>query len=170
EGALGLGVIVDVDDARFLEFGPEIVAFPGAFADAGEYGNTAVLHRQVVDELLDDDGLADACAAEQTDLAATEVGLDEIDYLDTGFEHFETRGLLFKRRRRPVNGIVFLGVDRTHVVHRLADNVEHAPQRFRAHGNLHRAAQTDGLHAAHQAFGGLERNGADASFADVLLG
>ena len=30
------------------------------------------------------------------------------------------------------------------------------------------SAQADGLHAAHQAFGGLQRDGAHAAFADVL--
>ena len=141
QGALGFGVIVRVDDARFLHFEPEIVAFPGALAHAGEYRNAAVLHGEVVDEFLNDDGLADARAAEQADLAAAEVRLDEIDDLDAGLEHFQARGLLFKRRRRTVNGIVLLGVDRAHFVHRLADDVEHAPQRFRAHGNFHGAAR-----------------------------
>src|ERR1035437_57657 len=169
QGALGFGVIVDVDDARFLELEPEIVAFPGAFADAGEHRNAAVFHGQVVDEFLNDDGLADAGAAEQTDFAAAQVRLDQIDDLDAGLEHFEARGLLFKRRRRAVNGIAFLGVDRSHFVHRFADHVEHAPQRLRAHRHHHGMPQADGLHAAHQAFGGLQRDGAHAPFADVLL-
>jgi hypothetical protein len=169
EGALGLFVIVDVDDAGLLELEPEIVAFPGAFADAGEDGDAAVLHGEVVDELLDDDGFADAGAAEEADLAAAEVRLDEIDDLDAGLEHFEAGGLLFEGRRGAVNGELFLGVDGAHFVHRLADDVEHAAQRFRAHRHHYRMAQADGFHAAHQAFGGLEGDGADASFADVLL-
>ena len=68
-----------------------------------------------------------------------------------------------------MNRIVLLGVDRAHLVHRLADHVEHAAQRFRAHRHFHRVAQALGLHAAHQAFGGLQRDGAHAAFADVLL-
>ena len=62
-----------------------------------------------------------------------------------------------------------MAFDRAHLVHRLADDVEHAAQRFRAHRHFHRTAQADGLHAAHQAFGGLQRDGADAALADVLL-
>ena len=169
QGALGFGVIVRIDDARFLHFEPQVVAFAGALAHAGEHRNAAVLLGDVVDQLHDDDGLADARAAEQADLAAAQVGLEQVDDLDAGLEHFQARGLVFERRRRAVNGIVQLGVHRAHFVHRLADHVEHAAQRFRAHRHLHRMAQADGLHAAHQAFGGLQRDGAHAAFADVLL-
>ena len=62
--------IVDVDDAAFLELEPEVVALARAFADAAEHRHAAVLHGDVVDEFLNDDGLADAGAAEQADLAA----------------------------------------------------------------------------------------------------
>ena len=59
---------------------------------------------------MNDDGLADARAAEQADLAAAQIGLEQIDDLDAGLEHFELGGLLFERRRRAVNRIVLLGV------------------------------------------------------------
>src|ERR1039457_3074768 len=169
EGAVGLFVIVDVDDAGFLDLEPQIVAFPGAFADAGEDGDPAVLHGEVVDELLNNDGLADAGATEEADLAAAEVGLDEIDDLDAGLEHFEAGGLLFEGGRGAVNGKLFLGVDGAHLVHRLADDVEHAAQRLRAHRHHDGMSEADGFHAAHQAFGGLEGDGADASLGDMLL-
>ena len=59
-----------VDNAGFLHLVVQIVALTGTLADAGEYGDTAVLLCDVVDQLHDENGLADACAAEQTDLAA----------------------------------------------------------------------------------------------------
>ena len=104
---------------RFLHFHPEIVAFAGALAHAGEHRNAAVLHGDVVDQFHDDDGLADARAAEQADLAAAEIGFEKIDDFDAGLEHFEARRLIFKRRRLAVNRITLLGVDRAHLVHRL---------------------------------------------------
>jgi hypothetical protein len=63
-------VIVRVDHAALLELVPEVVAFAGAFTDAAEHRHAAVLHGDVVDQLHDDDGLADTGAAEQPDLAA----------------------------------------------------------------------------------------------------
>jgi hypothetical protein len=64
----------------------EIVAFAGALADAGENGVTAVALGDVVDEFHDDDGLADARAAERADLAALGEGADQVDDLDAGLE------------------------------------------------------------------------------------
>ena len=83
-------------------------------------------------------------------------------------EHLQLGRLLFERRRRAVNRIALLGVHRTHVVHRLADHVQHAAQRLLADRHCNRAARARRLHAAHQAFGGLQRDGAHAAFADVL--
>ncbi len=63
-----------VDDARLLHLEPEVVALARALADAAEHGQAAVLGGDVVDELLHDDRLAHAGAAEQADLAALHVG------------------------------------------------------------------------------------------------
>ena len=57
----------------------------------------------VVDQFLDEDGLADAGAAEQSDLAALQKGLDEVDNLDAGFEHLGRGRLIFKQRRRAMD-------------------------------------------------------------------
>ncbi len=56
---------------------------------------------EVVDQLLDDHGLADAGAAEEADLAALGVGRQQVHDLDPGLEHLgrrrqvlDARGLL----------------------------------------------------------------------------
>ena len=59
-----------VDDARLDHLVVEVVAFAGTLADAGEHGQARVLLGDVVDQLEHVDGLADAGAAEQADLAA----------------------------------------------------------------------------------------------------
>ncbi len=162
--------IVRIDDAALLELEPEVVAFARAFADAAEHRHTAVLHGDVVDELHDDDGLADAGAAEQADLAALQVRLEQVDDLDAGLEHLELGGLLFERRRRRWIG------QRSFVMHRpirkvdrLAEHVQHAPERLGADRHRDRPAQVLGLHAALQAVGRLHRDRAHAVLAEVLL-
>ena len=50
----------------------------------------------VVDQFLNDNRLANAGAAEQADLAAFQIRLDQIDNFDSGLEHFEARVLLDK--------------------------------------------------------------------------
>ena len=100
---LRLGRIARLDHAGLAHFQPQVVAFAGTLADAGEHGIAAVLLGDVVDEFHDDDGLAHACAAEQADLAALEEGLDQVDDLDTGLEHLGARRLLVEGGSRTVN-------------------------------------------------------------------
>src|SRR4029078_715252 len=97
---LRLREVLEIENLRLLELEPEVVAFARALAHAGEHGNAAVVLGQVVDELLNDDGLAHAGAAEQADLAAAQVGLDEGDDLDPGVEHLEPPRLSRAGRRR----------------------------------------------------------------------
>jgi hypothetical protein len=77
-------VLLGGDDAGLDHFPVEVVAFTGALAHAGEDGETAVRLGDVVDELHDDDGLADAGTAEHAALAALEQRADEVDHLDAG--------------------------------------------------------------------------------------
>ena len=59
-----------VDHAGLGHLVVEVVALAGALAHAGEDRVAAVLRGDVADQLLDDDRLADARAAEDADLAA----------------------------------------------------------------------------------------------------
>ena len=83
----GLGHVVD-----------EVVALARALADAREDRVPAVLCRDVVDELGDDDRLADARPAEDPDLAALRERGDEIDDLDARLEHLGGSRLVVERR------------------------------------------------------------------------
>src|SRR5204862_7058598 len=59
-----------IDYARLAHFAIEIVALPRAFAHPGENRHTAMTFGDVVNQLHDDNGLADARATERSDLAA----------------------------------------------------------------------------------------------------
>src|ERR1019366_9672938 len=111
------------------------VARARALADAREAAHAAVRLGDVVDELLDKDGLADAGAAEEADLAALSVRGEEIDDLDARLEDLDLRRLLDEARRGPVDRRAHLGADRGTVVDRLADDVEDAPEALGAHGH-----------------------------------
>ena len=167
-GARFFGIAGD-DDAALGHFQPQVVAFAGAFAHAGENRNAAVLHGHVVNQFHDEHGLADARATEQTDLAALEVRLDQVDDLDSGLEHFEGGRLLVQIRSRAVNRIVLVADDRSKLIDRLAQNVHHAAQRGPADRNGDASAGVKRLHAANHSFGGLHGDGADAAFAEMLL-
>ena len=59
--------------------------------------------RNIVDQLHDDDRLANARTAEQADLAAFRVRGQQIDNLDAGDQLFGFRRLINKFRGAPVN-------------------------------------------------------------------
>ncbi len=163
------GRLAGLDDARLRHFQPQIVALTGALADAREHRESTVVLGDVVDQFHDDDGLADASAPEQSDLAALQERLDKIDDLDSGFEHLGARRLLVESGGETVNRHSLFVLDRAELIDRLADHVHHATQCAAADGNRNRSALIDGLHAAHHAVGGLHGDTAHATFSQVLL-
>src|ERR1700733_13232086 len=128
-----------------------------------------MLGGNVVDQLLDDDGLADARAAKQADLATLQEGLDEVDDLDAGLEHLLVRGLLVEGGSGTMDGHALFRVHRTQVVDGFADDVEHPAEGGATDGHGNGAALVDGLHTAHHAFGSFHGDAAHAPFAQMLL-
>ena len=158
-----------VDHARLGHLEPEVVALARALAHAAEGRQAAVLLGEVVDELLDEHGLAHAGAAEQADLAALRVGREQVHDLDAGLEHLGRRGQFLDGRSRAVDRPALLDVERLALVDRVAEQVEDAPERDLADGDGDRAAGVDDLHTAGQAVGGVHRHRAHAVVAEVLL-
>ena len=155
-------------DAGFDHFVIEVVAFAGALADAGEHGVAAVRLGDVVDQLHDQHGLADARAAEQADLAALGVGREQVDDLDAGLEDLRFGRLLGIGRRRLVDGALAGGDHRAGFVDRLADDVDDAAEAFLADRNRDRRAGVDHLLAANETFGDVHRDAAHGAFAEML--
>ena len=89
-----------------------------------------MFHGDVIDQLHENDGLADTGAAEQADLSAAGIRSEEVDDFDTGLEGLNFGFLIDEFRSRAVNRIGFFRVDWPLFIHRLADDVQHAPQRF----------------------------------------
>ena len=101
-----------LDDAGLGHLQEEVVALAGPLAHARRTPTRRrAAARLAADHLLDDDGLAHAGAAEHPDLAALDVGLQQVDDLDAGLEHLRLRLQLVERRRRPVDRPVVVGVD-----------------------------------------------------------
>ena len=106
-----------------------------------------------VDHLLDDDGLADAGTAEQADLAALHVGLEQVDDLDARLEHLGPRLELVERRRVAVDVPVVVGLADGVGVERLADHVEDVSEHGVTDRHLDPVAEVAHGGATHQAVG-----------------
>src|SRR5260221_569104 len=88
-----------VDDARLVHLAEELRALTRAVADAAEGGVATVLGGDVADELLDDDGLARAGAAEHGRLATLEERADEVNDLHARLEDLGRRRLVGEEGR-----------------------------------------------------------------------
>jgi hypothetical protein len=157
------------DDAGFLKFQPKVVSFAGTLADASEHGNAAMLHGDVVDQFLNENGFTDACAAEQPDFSALQEGLDQVDDLDAGLKHFESGGLIREQWRGAMNGIVGLARQRAELIHGFAEHVHHTAQSRTPNGNGNASTSVVRFHATNQTFRWLHGDTADAALAEVLL-
>ncbi len=159
-----------VDHARLLHLEHQVVALAGPLADAGEHGDTAVLLGDVVDQLHDRHGLADSGAAEEADLAALDVGGDQVDHLDPGLEDLDGRREVAEGGRvavdRPALDVRAGGLL---VVDGGADHVPDPAERGVAHGDRDRLAGVDDVDAAGEPVGRVHRDGANAVVAQVLL-
>ena len=159
-----------VDDARLAHLQVEVVALAGALAHAGEHRDAAVVGGDAVDELQDDDGLAHAGAAEQADLAALDVGSQQVDDLDAGLEDLGGGLQFFKGRSGTVDGPpLHVGGKRFALVDGLAQQVEQPAQSGLAHGHGDGLAGVDHFHAAGEAVGGVHGHRAHLVVAQVLL-
>jgi len=146
----------------------QVVAFTRALTDAGKHRNATVRLGDVVDQFLDQHRLAHAGAAEQADLAALQVGRQQIHNLDAGDKDFGRGRLVFEARRIAVDGVEFLRVHRPALIDRLADNVDDATQRFGPDRHTDRRAGIGHFLAAHHAIRAVHGNAAHGAFTQFL--
>src|SRR5262249_52598490 len=152
-----LGVLVDFGLDHFVI---EIVALARALADAGEHRIAAVGLGNIVDEFLNDHGLAYAGAAEQADLAASGIGRQKIDHLDSGHQDLRLGRLFGEARRRLVDWTHFGAFDRTGLIDRLADHIHDAAERAGADRDRDRPAGIGYFLTTHQTVARIHRHGA----------
>ena len=146
----------------------EVVAFAGAFADAGKHRIAAMRLGDVVDQFHDQHGLADAGAAEQANLAALGVRREQVDDLDAGDEDRGLGRLVGKGRRLLVDRPHRFTLDRTGLVDRIADHVDDASKQSLSDRNRDRRPGVGDFLPAHQPFAGVHRNRAHGRFAEML--
>jgi len=158
-----------VDDAGLGHLEEEVIALTGALAHSSEDRDAAEVLGHAVDHLLDEDGLAHACTAEEADLAALDVGGEQVDDLDAGGEDLGLGLELVEGRSGAVNAPALLDVERGLVdVERLAEGVPHVTLGDLAHGHRDGAAGVAHRRTADEAVGGLHGDGAHHVVADVL--
>ena len=127
-----------------------------------------MLGGDVVDELLDEDGLAHSGAAEQADLAAPGVGGQQVDDLDARLKQVHHGALVGKAGGLAVDGPPLLGVHVPLAVNGVPQHVEHAAQHLLAHRDGDGAAHGGNLHPTADALAGGEHEAPHRIPAHVL--
>ena len=127
-----------------------------------------MLSGDVANEFLDDDGLADAGAAERANLTATRERCDQVDDLEACLKDLDVRLLLVERRRRPMDRHPRAG-NFTEAVERLTEDVEEAAQRAFTRRNGDGTTRVYSLGSAPKAISGVHCQAAHPVVAEELL-
>jgi peptide chain release factor 1 len=146
----------------------QIVTLTGTLTDTSEDGVTTVSLGDVVDQLLNEDGLADTGTTEETNLSTTGVGGEEIDDLDTGDENLSSGGLLNELWGLAVNGSGMLGLDGTTLVNGVTSDVHDTAKSLRADGDGDGSTSVDSLSASDETLGTVHGNAADDTLSEML--
>ena len=123
----------------------------------------------VVDEFLDEHRLAHAGAAEQADLAALQVRLQQVYDLDAREEHLLGGGEVLELGSLAVDGQGFVAVQLSHSVNGVSGHVHHAAANLRAHGHGDGPEGVLHFQTAAEAVRGVHGNAAHGVFTNVLL-
>src|SRR5262249_23100732 len=115
-------------DLGFLHFQPQVVAFAGALAHAGENRESTMNGGNTSNQLGQDDGLAQTGTAEETNLAAADEGRQQVDDLDAGLELFRLGRKLFERRGLAVDRPPLGSFDIATAIDGIAQKIENAAQ------------------------------------------
>jgi len=120
-------------------------------------------------EFHDEHGLADTGAPEQAGFAALDERTEQVDDLDAGFEHLPDTDRLAERRRARVDIPENVVRQRIAAVQRLAKEIQQTPEAVRRHRHVQRGTGIVDRHAAAQAGGSVQSDGAHVLFIKVLM-
>ncbi|EAA00316.4 AGAP012078-PA [Anopheles gambiae str. PEST] len=161
-------LVLQRDDTTLNHLVVQIVTLAGALADAGKHGVATVRLGDVVDQLHDEYGLADAGTTEQADLAALRVRGQQVHHLDARHQdllldaHLDELGRLGVDRRRQVR------VDRAALIDRLADHVNDATERLRPDRDTDGRTGVQHALATHQTLRTVHGDGAHRVLTQML--
>ncbi len=141
-------LLAGIADIHLLHFQPHVIAFARPLANSGEHAVPTVASGDSGDELLDNKGLAEARPAEQTRLAAANKWRQKVDHLYAGLENLALGNQRIEGWNVRVDGPIFLSLDGSASIDRLAENVEYSTEGIRTNGHFHGLARVHRGHAA----------------------
>ena len=123
----------------------------------------------IVDKLLDEHGLADAGTPEEADLAALEIGFEQVDDFDSGIKHLLGSREVGEFGRLAVNREGVVGLEGTEAVDRVARDIHDPAPDLGAHRHGDRRAGGRDFQPPAEAVRRIHRHAAHGVLAYVLL-
>ena len=148
-----LGLAIELNDRSLLHFVVQIVTLTGTLADTSEDGVTTVGLGDVVDQLLNEDGLSDTGTTEETDLSTTSVGGKEVDDLDTSDENLGSGGLFDELWGVGVDRQELVRLDGTTLIDRVTSDVHDTTESRGTDGDGDRRTGVDSLATTDETLG-----------------
>ena len=156
------------DNAGLGHFVVQVITLPGTLANAGKHGVAVVGSGNVVNQFLNQDGLAHACTAKQTDFAAFSVGADQVDDLDARFQNFGCGLLILVSGSGAVDRPALRRIGGRLVVNGLPQQVKDPAQTLLTNGNRDGRAGIDSFRTPLQSVRRGHGNAAHHIIADML--
>ncbi|KAH3670907.1 hypothetical protein OGAPHI_000618 [Ogataea philodendri] len=163
-----LRVTLQVDDTSLLHFTVQVVTFSGSLTHTSENGETTVSLGNVVNQLLNENGLTDTGTTEQSNLTTSCVWGKQVHNLDTSLQDFSSSRLLNKSWWVSVDWVSLLALNWTSLVNRLTNNVDDSTQSTSSDrdGNW-RTSVKDGL-TSNETLSTIHSNSSDGVLTQVL--
>ena len=159
-----------VEHPGFLHLQIEVVTLTRTLAHPAERRQAAVLLSEIVNQLLDDHGLAHPGPAEQAHLAALGVRGQQIDDFDPGLEHLRGRGHGLDLRGIPMDGpALHIARQRGAEIDRLAQQIEDPAERVPTDRHGDGATGVDHFGPPGEPVGDVHDHGPDPVVTEVLL-
>ena len=159
-----------VEDACFFHFVDKVVTFTGTLTNTGEYRYTTVVLSYTLNHFLNQNGLTHTGSTEQTNLSTLNVGGQEVDNLDTGFEQLSLGLELVECRWGAVDGPALLDFNlfARCSVEDVTGDVENLTLGDVTNRHGDRSTGVGDFLTAHEAVSWLERNSANQVVTEVL--
>jgi hypothetical protein len=146
----------------------KIVTLTSSLTDTSEDGETTVSLGDVVDKLLNEDGLTDTGTAEETNLTTTGIGGKKVDNLNTGREHLSRGRLVLERWGLGVNRSELVGLHRSTLVNRLTNDVQNTAKGATADRDSNRSTSVNDRSTTNKTLGTIHGNSTDSVLTKVL--
>merc|ERR1719320_996230 len=128
-------LVLEADDTALYHLVVQIIALPCPLAHTSKHGVPTMSLGHVVNQLHDEDSLADPGTTKQTNFSSFSIRSQQVDHLDASDEDLLFHAHLFECRCLGMNSLPLVSRDRTSLINRITNNIDDSAQSFRPNRN-----------------------------------